>query len=57
MNIEDAISMVKGTIERLSVIVGGGLYPDEKSELLEAFAALRVQQPNPKTDGCEGVIE
>ena len=49
MNREEAISMVKGTIERLSFIAGGGLYPEERIELLEAFAALRGPQPDPTT--------
>lgn len=58
MNREEAISMVKGTIERLSFIAGGGLYPEERIELLEAFAALRGPQPDPITGlvpcGCGG---
>ena len=60
MNMEEAISMVKGTIERLSVIAGGGLYPEERIELLEAFAALLGPQPYPITGlvpcGCGGKL-
>ena len=54
MTSEEAINMVKGTIERLSVIAGGGFYPDERSELLEAFVALRGPEPDPDTrpKGC-----
>ena len=55
MTREEALKTLKDRIEQYT----GGVHPGEREILIEAFAALRGSQPDPKTGlapcGCGGV--